>query len=219
MWKQLTSLILLVLVFTIVAGVAWFVDYYAPINSSDSVVIGDVFPTKEPEEGQITLKIGESGVFRNISIKPTEVVQDSRCPVNVNCIWAGTLKVKVEVYSGLGASTPTIELGGSITTEAEEIKLVSVSPEKMQGETLANDYKFVFEVTKRAQAPIGAKGCFVAGCSSQICSDKEEMVSTCEFRAEYACYRSAKCERQASGQCGWTDTSELRMCLNNPPAL
>ncbi len=219
MGKQLTSLILLVLVFTVVAGVAWFVDYYTPRGSESPVVTDDVFPTKEPEEGQVTLKIGEVGVFRNISIKPTEVVEDSRCPVNANCIWAGTLKVKLDVLSGLGASTPTIELGSSITTEAEEIKFISVSPEKVAGDTIASDYKFVLEVTKRATAPVGASGCFVGGCSSQICSDKEEVVATCEFRAEYACYRTAKCERQASGQCGWTDTSELRMCLKNPPSL
>lgn len=57
--------------------------------------------------------------------------------------------------------------------------------------------------------------CYVGGCSSQICSDQPNMASTCEFREEYACYSTAKCERQASGQCGWTDTPELSMCLNS----
>lgn len=58
------------------------------------------------------------------------------------------------------------------------------------------------------------EGCFVGGCSSQICSDQEGVASTCEFREEYACYQSAKCERQPSGQCGWTITPELSMCLS-----
>jgi hypothetical protein len=56
--------------------------------------------------------------------------------------------------------------------------------------------------------------CYVGGCSGQICSDQEGMVSTCEFRQEYACYQTAKCERQSSGQCGWTITPELSMCLS-----
>ena len=56
--------------------------------------------------------------------------------------------------------------------------------------------------------------CYVGGCSGQICSDEEGIVSTCEFRQEYACYQNAKCERQSSGQCGWTVTPELSMCLN-----
>jgi hypothetical protein len=56
------------------------------------------------------------------------------------------------------------------------------------------------------------KPCFKTGCSRQVCSD-EEVVTTCEFRPEYECYKAARCERQANGKCGFTDTPELRRCL------
>ena len=56
------------------------------------------------------------------------------------------------------------------------------------------------------------KPCFKTGCSSQVCSD-QEVVTTCEWRQEYECYKTARCERQANGQCGFTDTPELRRCL------
>jgi hypothetical protein len=56
------------------------------------------------------------------------------------------------------------------------------------------------------------KPCFKTGCSSQVCSD-EEVITTCEWRAEYECYRTARCERQSNGKCGFTDTPELRRCL------
>jgi len=58
--------------------------------------------------------------------------------------------------------------------------------------------------------------CIRSGCSGQICSD-QEMASDCMFRPEYACYRSAECARQASGECGWTITPELTSCLQSPP--
>ena len=59
--------------------------------------------------------------------------------------------------------------------------------------------------------------CVLSGCSSQLCVNPgKEMVTTCEFRAEYACYTSARCERQSSGVCGWTPTAQLRACLSNP---
>lgn len=58
-------------------------------------------------------------------------------------------------------------------------------------------------------------GCFVGGCSSQICSDDPDVVTTCEWREEYACYQNAVCERQVDGECGWTETTELQMCLSN----
>jgi hypothetical protein len=63
--------------------------------------------------------------------------------------------------------------------------------------------------------PPPSGGCYVGGCSGQICSEDPAAVSTCEWREAYACYRTAKCERQPSGQCGWTDTPELRSCLAN----
>jgi hypothetical protein len=55
--------------------------------------------------------------------------------------------------------------------------------------------------------------CFVGGCSGQICSDQEGIISTCEFRPEFACYQQASCERQADGACGWTETPELATCI------
>lgn len=61
--------------------------------------------------------------------------------------------------------------------------------------------------------PVTTGACYVGGCSSQICSDQKDMASTCEFKEEYACYKTATCERQASGMCGWTDTPKLRSCI------
>ncbi|MCR4330700.1 MAG: hypothetical protein NUV49_02355 [Patescibacteria group bacterium] len=58
-------------------------------------------------------------------------------------------------------------------------------------------------------------GCVPAGCSGQLCIEEElagEIVTTCEYRPEYACYRTAVCERQKSGTCGWRETEELRIC-------
>jgi hypothetical protein len=56
------------------------------------------------------------------------------------------------------------------------------------------------------------KPCIRTGCSSQVCSD-QTVITTCEFRPEYACYQKAACERQADGNCGFTKTAELTECL------
>lgn len=64
---------------------------------------------------------------------------------------------------------------------------------------------------------VDEKTCYVGGCSGQVCSDREGVISTCEFRPEYACYRDATCEAQGDGECGWTETAALSACLANPP--
>ena len=54
--------------------------------------------------------------------------------------------------------------------------------------------------------------CVKTGCSGHVCSD-QDVITTCEFRPEYACYQQATCERQDDGQCGWTQTPALTACL------
>jgi hypothetical protein len=54
--------------------------------------------------------------------------------------------------------------------------------------------------------------CHIGGCGGEICAD-EPMASGCVALASHACYRGARCTRQADGECGWTMTPELRACL------
>ena len=57
--------------------------------------------------------------------------------------------------------------------------------------------------------------CVVSGCSGQVCA-AESVITTCDWRPEYACYgeptTSCGCN---NGQCGWAATAELDACLNN----
>ena len=62
---------------------------------------------------------------------------------------------------------------------------------------------------------VGMKPCIKTGCSGQICAD-HEVITTCEYRPEYECYKKATCERQANGDCGFTKTKELTHCLAKP---
>ena len=61
--------------------------------------------------------------------------------------------------------------------------------------------------------PVTQSDCYRGGCSGQVCSDDPEVMTTCEYREEYACYTDAVCERQADGECGWTQTEELTSCI------
>lgn len=66
----------------------------------------------------------------------------------------------------------------------------------------------------------GGAACVTGGCSGTTCVEEggDGMVTTCEWKAEYACYQQATCQRQADGACGWTQTDELTACLASPPA-
>lgn len=71
----------------------------------------------------------------------------------------------------------------------------------------------VVPVTAPVEKPITKTSCYVDGCSSHVCSSSPDVMTTCEWKEEYACYQKATCEVQLSGECGWTETTELKSCL------
>ena len=62
-----------------------------------------------------------------------------------------------------------------------------------------------------------AGACVTRGCSGELCvdanTDARADVTTCLYKSEYACYKTATCTRQKDGNCGWTDTPALSACL------
>ncbi|WP_035335443.1 hypothetical protein [Dokdonia sp. PRO95] len=56
---------------------------------------------------------GESTYIEGATVRLVKVLEDSRCPKGVDCIWAGNAKVAVEIISESGKKvTKEITLGG-----------------------------------------------------------------------------------------------------------
>lgn len=99
---------------------------------------------------RVTVKVGEKTSALGVTIQVSELVEDSRCPTDVQCVWAGRVKVHTTITSGLGTAEYVFEDTKSLTTEAEEITLVQVAPTPREGITLTPaDYSFTFEIKKR----------------------------------------------------------------------
>lgn len=95
-------------------------------------------------------KIDQGASGLDVKVVPVELLEDSRCPIDVTCVWAGRVRVRVQLISGLGTANQVFELDKPITTEAEEVTLVDVRPSPRQDVSLEpGDYTFVFRVTKR----------------------------------------------------------------------
>lgn len=57
--------------------------------------------------------------------------------------------------------------------------------------------------------------CVRAGCSNQLCVSKDQanIATSCEYKAEYACYQQAICTVLETGKCGFVQDEELLQCL------
>lgn len=122
----------------------------------DGTAVGRTGPNCEfaecPANGPITLeaRIGQEVSGLGVRIVPVELLEDSRCPVDVVCIQAGTVRVRARLINGLGEANQEFKLNQPITTETEEVTLIQVMPQPLAGvETKDSAYVFRFEVSKR----------------------------------------------------------------------
>ncbi len=81
------------------------------------------------EAPKIAVKVpkGETVVLKGVSIKFLEVLEDSRCPTGVTCIWAGRAKVKVEVTAN-GKQEEKILTFGEVKAGEEKNTNIYSSP-------------------------------------------------------------------------------------------
>ncbi|MDX1772893.1 hypothetical protein [Oceanihabitans sediminis] len=96
------------------------------------------------------LYLGEAMLFEDLEVRFVEVVEDSRCPKNVNCIWAGEVTILVDVYRDSKkiaerkltiSPTNSMEnlLGNIFTSEEISISGINVMPYPVAGQKPAKE--------------------------------------------------------------------------------
>lgn len=91
-------------------------------------------------------RIGQTVYVGGPTVRPLAVIQDSRCPTDVVCVWAGQVIVRVEIGTGQGKRQTEMTLGKPIPVADGELVLRQVTPGKRQGKAIApGDYRFTFE--------------------------------------------------------------------------
>jgi hypothetical protein len=88
--------------------------------------------------------LGERSAVGGLVVTPLKVVEDSRCPVNARCIWAGRLVLRTQVAGAGWTETRDLELGEPQAVGNDRITLVSARPEPMAGAE-RGPYLFAFE--------------------------------------------------------------------------
>ena len=82
-----------------------------------------------------------------------EVVEDSRCPINARCVWAGRLVLRAEVSKRGWRETRNLTLGERRTSPAGNSTLASAEPGKLAGEQPPPPpTRFTFDFEGRPQA-------------------------------------------------------------------
>ncbi len=102
------------------------------------------------QSDEITARIGKKSVSATgFEITPKELQEDSRCPANVNCIWAGRVVVKADVaFRGSVPQEYIFESDTKVRISSGDITLFGVTPVKTSGVIKSTDYMFTFSIQR-----------------------------------------------------------------------
>lgn len=115
-----------------------------PVPEDDG--IGEGVSGAEHDTEIVEVKLGESVPVRSTTIKVLEIVEDSRCPTDAQCIQAGTVRIRVYVGNENYDYEAVMNLGDYMTTEAQKITFANVTPAPVSGREISpTEYRFIFE--------------------------------------------------------------------------
>lgn len=108
--------------------------------------------TKAADPGAaVTLAPGDavSVMTTDMKVRFVAVTEDSRCPRDVNCIWAGEVKVLLEIRVSQAESQVEILEGKSTVAGGFRLTLVRVEPQRTStGKIASQDYRATLKVDK-----------------------------------------------------------------------
>ncbi|WP_409976380.1 hypothetical protein [Xanthomonas cerealis] len=96
-----------------------------------------------PIEGPV--RLGEIAAVDGPRVRPDRVIEDSRCPADVQCIQAGRLIVRATVLGGGWSKEIDLTLGIPVPVADGMLTLVDATPVPIGGETAASAARFTFK--------------------------------------------------------------------------
>jgi hypothetical protein len=104
-------------------------------------------PDSTPPQPQgYAVPLGVPVQVGDLVVTPKKLVEDSRCPTLVRCVWAGRVVVTTRIVGPGFSDTADLTLGEPYGTHRKMLALVGVRPEKSApGEIAPRDYRFTYE--------------------------------------------------------------------------
>ena len=100
--------------------------------------------TLVPPVSGATAGFGETTAIDGLRVRPLGLVEDSRCPADVTCVWAGRLVIRAEITGGNWRKVRDLTLGEPIPIADGELTLASATPSKQAAPIEPRSYRFTF---------------------------------------------------------------------------
>ncbi|MEO7364802.1 MAG: hypothetical protein ABIW03_00610 [Sphingomicrobium sp.] len=89
--------------------------------------------------------LGQVTAVESLQVRPLALLEDSRCPASVQCVWAGQVRIRAEILSRSGRDVREMTLATPIPVSGGTLTLVGAEPPKLApGATDPQAYRFRF---------------------------------------------------------------------------
>lgn len=103
-----------------------------------------------PVNSSTTIGLNQTIKVQGTTLKVRAVTEDSRCASDVQCVWAGRVRVALAIASSTSTSMPELEPGTTITAGNLAITLDKVAPYPISTHKIADsEYRFTFTIKSR----------------------------------------------------------------------
>ena len=106
--------------------------------------------TVPPASARPTAGLGQSARISDVAVRPISLIEDSRCPARVQCIWAGRVRILAQISAhGKRATRREMILGEPIAIDQGKLMLIAAEPAKIApGSTNPRAYRFTFRIDR-----------------------------------------------------------------------
>ena len=197
----------LILGVLLLASVAILFLWSPAVREQDPVINSTSISSESMAISAVIAQNSELEAYRTESLPPSSIeTKEQAGGWSVAFIQRGSgapgiLKAQCYYVSTKGAVLATGQYTGNNLAGVDTLNIENCTP----------DIAPAPETPPPGSDPLGK--CYIGGCSSQLCTDQPDAVSSCIYNESYACFKTATCKRQVNGACGWTQTPELNACL------
>lgn len=87
--------------------------------------------------------IGQAVSVNGLRVTPLAVLEDSRCPASVTCVWSGQVRLSVRTGQGHSGSTHELTTGKPVDLGPGSLELIDVRPARRTPDPIAPaNYRF-----------------------------------------------------------------------------
>ena len=111
-----------------------------------AVLLAGCVTTRSNDDGSVDARLGQTVNVGGPRVTPLAVLEDSRCPMEARCIWAGRVRLSVRVTTGAGSTVRELATDKALQVADGQLVLQGVMPPRSTQRTIApSDYRFTLK--------------------------------------------------------------------------